>query len=49
MSRILNDDDEAITNQYDILTGLATFYTNLYSIIRKQNVRVALEWLLTRF
>ena len=30
MSRIVND-DEAITNQSDILNELATFYTNLYN------------------
>ena len=31
MSRIVNDDDEVITNQCDILNELATFYTNLYN------------------
>ena len=31
MSRIVNDDDEVITNQSDILNELATFYTNLYN------------------
>ena len=31
MSRIVNDDGEAITNENGILTGLATFYTNLYN------------------
>ena len=31
MSRIVNDDDEALTNQSDILNELATFYTNLYN------------------
>ena len=31
MSRIVNDDDEAITNQSDILNELAIFYTNLYN------------------
>ena len=31
MSRIVNNDDEVITNQSDILNELATFYTNLYN------------------
>ena len=31
MSRIVNDDDEVITNQSDILNEPATFYTNLYN------------------
>jgi len=31
MSRIVNDDDEVITNQSDIFNELATFYTNLYN------------------
>ena len=32
MSRTVNDDDEAVTNQSDILNELATFYTNLYNL-----------------
>ena len=31
MSRIVNDDDEVITNQSDILNELATFCTSLYN------------------
>ena len=31
MSRIVNDDDEAIANQNNILNELATFYISLYN------------------
>ena len=47
MSRIVND-DEAITNQKDILNELVTFYTNLYNKIIK-NVIVVPKLLLTSF
>ena len=45
MSRIVNDDDEVITNQSDILNELATFYTNLYNqkTEREGGTRIAVD------
>ena len=45
MSRIVNDDDEAITNQNDILNELATLYTNLYNqkTERESGTRIAVD------
>ena len=45
MSQIVNDDDEAITNQSDILNELATFYTNLYNqkTEREGGTRIAVD------
>ena len=48
MSRIVNDDDEVITNQSDILNELATFYTNLYNqkTEREGGTRIAVDMFL---
>ena len=45
MSRIVNDDDEAITNQNYILNELATFYTNLCNqkTERRGGTRIAVD------
>ena len=45
MSRIVNDDDEVITNQSDILNELATFYINLYNqkTEREGGTRIAVD------
>ena len=45
MSRIVNDHDEAITNQNDILNELATLYTNLYNqkTERESGTRTAVD------
>ena len=45
MSRIVNDDDEVITNQSDILNELAIFYTNLYNqkTEREGGTRIAVD------